>query len=115
VKPYLVHKTWIDLDHVVAIRDAIHINYPPVMMTAMDWPISATVTVEMMFRGEGLVINLGEVTDADFGKSEPMAVRLVLDAFIAAWKAKDEPQVPFVAVCQKTLTEAMENYHEPKP
>jgi hypothetical protein len=97
VKPYLVHKTWVDLDHVLAIC-----SEPAVMPV---WhPLhhdSASVNVEMMFRSDRLSIFLGELPDVELaGNSAPgTAAKVIIAAFIAAWKTKDESPGP----CQPSL------------
>lgn len=84
--PYLVHKTWIDLDHVLAIQSEA------AFQTGVEWvgiKPHATVNCEVMFRSKPLTIYLGEVTDNHLAGLEPAAHDQILADFIAAWKAKE--------------------------
>ncbi len=83
--PYLVHKTWVDLDHVLAINGEVQTSeYNSTMdRKHYEW---WRIEVEMMFRDGPISIPLGETTDihrAGLGAPRP---REILEAFIAAWK-----------------------------
>lgn len=85
MKPYLLHKTWIDLDHVLGVEsEAVKIDGHLYRPTGYF-----QVGVHIMFRDDVLVVELGDCTlnqEAGLGDSEQQKC---LDAFIAAWKAKD--------------------------
>lgn len=89
MRPYLVHKTWVDLDHVLAIGSEVGIQVAiagPRFSCSHEY---ATIDVEMMFR-DGLVrFNLSEVHWAGGEESTKVnraAVDKVLADFIAEWK-----------------------------
>lgn len=91
MKPYLVHKTWIDLDHVLAIGAEVeHIDH---ISCGAGWLCSFTGHCTCMFLNKPLRFEL-----AEGGRDEPVLVqeqllkeaRETLAAFIAAWKSKDD-------------------------
>ena len=89
MKPYLVHNTWIDLDHVLAISSSCH----GIQCTAMNTPFAyAEISVECMFREKPVAISVGELPVRDewvWSDADLAPAKKILDDFIAAWKARD--------------------------
>lgn len=77
--PYLINRTWIDLDHVLAIEEQQEPTF--------EWdPSLLTVKVYAAFRDEPLEIRLGMWRDSGPAKVNEEC-RAKWAALIAAWKA----------------------------
>ncbi len=92
MKPYLVHKTWIDLDTIQMINaESFCSGYPPYNE---HYPV---VSVWRMFCEDPMLVHLDDASPETVSEHVVIAkAKPVLAAFISAWKAKDEPK-PCVA------------------
>lgn len=92
--PYLVHKTWVDLDHVLAIGSWCS----GTQCTATGSPFAyAEIGVEFMFREKPITISVGELPvrpEWEWSEADLAPAKKTLDAFIAAWKARGNHLAP---------------------
>lgn len=85
--PYLLHKTWIDLDHVLAVDSECTVREK---MWPGDSRSYALAQMQMMFRSETLEVYLGDISLNQEAKLDPPTAQPMLDAFIAAWKERGQ-------------------------
>jgi hypothetical protein len=94
MKPYLVFKTWIDLDHVLAIGELQHESYLAYPF-GTGWHFTPSAKVLFMFRDGPMTLHLGpsDLIPGDRPDEPPFseAAQKIYADLLEAWKNRDNP------------------------
>lgn len=92
MKPYLVFKTWIDLDHVLAIGP---IEFQKLFLYPPGWNVAPFCEVTFAFREKPLRVILGPHEDVDFAPANPLnysqlgLAQAIHETLISKWKERE--------------------------